>query len=123
MVADKVVSKNLYTIFVGINETIWIYITMIYKSNNNYILEDVMGDTAIIAVEQDIAKMKSMVATNSSGRAMIDCLADGQEHATIDIASKIMEEFDAESLDQVKLDVDTFLGQLVDYGYVTRRSE
>lgn len=91
---------------------------MIYKSNNNYILEDVMGDTAIIAVEQDIAKMKSMVATNETGRKMLECLSDGEEHTTEDIVAKIMDEFDVDSALATK-DVDEFLGQLSQCGYVT----
>lgn len=91
---------------------------MIYKSNNNYILEDVMGDTAIIAVEQDIAKMKSMVATNETGRKMLECLADGGEHTTEEIAGKIMEEFEVGE-ELAKKDVDEFLGQLSQCGYVS----
>ncbi|MDO4462783.1 MAG: PqqD family protein [Bacteroidia bacterium] len=91
---------------------------MIYRSNNNYILEDVMGDTAIIAIEQDIAKMKSMVATNETGRKMLECLADGKEHSTEDVVSSIMEEFEVEEAMATK-DVDEFLGKLSQCGYVT----
>ena len=69
---------------------------MTFQSNNNYIIQDFQEETAIIGIEDDIAKMKDMLIINDSARAMMSVLDDGLPHTIEDIETKILEEFEIE---------------------------
>ncbi|MCF0190980.1 MAG: hypothetical protein HUJ96_06930 [Marinilabiliaceae bacterium] len=92
---------------------------MTFQSNNNYIIQDFQEETAIIGIEDDIAKMKDMLIINDSARAMMSVLDDGLPHTIEDIETKILEEFEIEDNSGLREDIQNFMSSMAEKSYIT----
>ena len=92
---------------------------MTFQSNNKYIIQDFQEETAIIGIEDDIAKMKDMLIINDSARAMMSVLDDGLPHTIEDIETKILEAFEIEDNSGLREDIQNFMSSMAEKSYIT----
>ena len=88
---------------------------MRYKSNANFVIRDVAGESVVVPLVGSTAKMGNMFAINETGSVVIKAMQEGLDFE--EIVARILGAYDVPDQAQLRADLSSFIGQLVSKGF------
>ena len=86
-----------------------------YKSNDNYVVSEVAGESVIVPMSGSVAKMGSLIVLNETGSFIISCM---KEPSTVsEIAKAMANEYDVPEETELCADIQQFIDAMVKRGF------
>lgn len=87
-----------------------------YKSNGNYLVSVVSGESVIVPISNSVAQMTNLLILNDTGAFIINCVND-EPKSVADIAIAMSATYDIEGINSLNTDIQEFIDQMVNRGF------
>ena len=88
---------------------------MRYKSNENFVVSNVAGESVLVPIAGTTAKMGDMYTINETGSDIIKAMEEGLDFE--EIVVRLNEEYDIDDQERLRADVSGFIAGLVGGGF------
>ncbi|MBP5366681.1 MAG: PqqD family protein [Bacteroidales bacterium] len=92
-----------------------------YKSNGNFVISEVAGETVIVPMTGSVAKMGKLIILNSTSSFIVKYVAE--PHTVAEIAKALSTEYEVPDEGVLMADIQEFIDHMVERGLFSEVTE
>lgn len=92
-----------------------------YRSNGNYVVSEVAGETVIVPITCSVAKMGKLIILNSTSSFIVKYLAE--PHTVPEIAEALSAEYEVPDEAALATDIQEFIDHMIERGLFSEVEE